>query len=93
MKSSVSPEYQREITQPDSVPVAVNRELLDKKKTLLITALITFFIVLRADQSPRVATITAFIVCILFSASSKTIEFSDSKTSSVTSIPSRPNFR
>jgi hypothetical protein len=41
---------------------------------------------------PRVATITALIVCKRFSASSKTMECFDSKTSSVTSIPSRPNF-
>ena len=43
--------------------------------------------------SPRVATITALIVCIRFSASSKTMLFTDSKTSSVTSMPSRPNCR
>lgn len=41
---------------------------------------------------PKVATITAFIVCNLFSASSKTTEAVLSKTSSVTSIASRPNF-
>ena len=34
---------------------------------------------------------TALIVCIRFSAWSKTIERSDSKTSSVTSRPSSPN--
>lgn len=37
------------------------------------------------NYAPRVATITAFIVCILFSASSKTIELSKSNTSLVTS--------
>jgi len=42
--------------------------------------------------SPRVATITALMVCILFSASSKTMLAGLSKTSSVTSMPSRPNF-
>ena len=40
----------------------------------------------------KVAAITAFIVCILFSASSKTIDCALSKTSSVTSIQVRPNF-
>lgn len=39
---------------------------------------------------PRVATITAFIVCILFSASSNTNEYSLSNTSLVTSIHSSP---
>ena len=41
-------------------------------------------------SSPSVATMTALIVCIRFSAWSKTIERSDSKTSSVTSRPSSP---
>ena len=42
-------------------------------------------------QAPaRVATRTALIVCIRFSASSKTTECADSKTSSVTSSESRP---
>ena len=41
-------------------------------------------------QSPSVATMTALIVCSRFSAWSKTIECSDSKTSSVTSRPSMP---
>ena len=41
--------------------------------------------------SPSVATITALIVCIRFSAWSKTIDRSDSNTSFVTSIPSMPN--
>ena len=41
--------------------------------------------------SPRVATITALMVCIRFSASSKTMLAGLSKTSSVTSTPSRPN--
>ena len=36
---------------------------------------------------PMVATITALIVCSLFSASSKTLDWADSKTSSVTSLP------
>lgn len=35
---------------------------------------------------------TALMVCIRFSASSKTMERSDSKTSSVTSMALRPNF-
>jgi large conductance mechanosensitive channel len=39
-----------------------------------------------------VATITALIVCMRFSASSHTIEDLDSKTSSVTSMASMPNF-
>ena len=39
----------------------------------------------------NVAAITAFIVCILFSASLKTIDLSLSKTSSVTSRASQPN--
>jgi hypothetical protein len=39
---------------------------------------------------PSVATSTALIVCMRFSACVKTIEASDSKTSSVTSIASRP---
>ena len=43
------------------------------------------------DRSPSVATITALMVCMRFSAWSKTIECSDSKTSSVTSSASRPN--
>ena len=38
-------------------------------------------------QSPIVATMTALIVCIRFSAWSQTIERSDSKTSFVTSMP------
>ena len=41
---------------------------------------------------PRVATITALMVCNLFSASSKTIDCSLSNTSSVTSIALMPNF-
>ena len=53
----------------------------------------------RADQrdhdshhsAPSVATRTALIVCIRFSAWSKTIEYGDSKTSSVTSSASSPN--
>jgi len=45
---------------------------------------------LATSQSPRVATMTALIVCSRFSAWSKTIECSDSKTSSVTSRPSMP---
>ena len=44
------------------------------------------------SQLPRVATMTAFMVWILFSASSKTIEAPDSKTSSVTSMALSPNF-
>src|SRR6476469_2589357 len=43
-----------------------------------------------AGQSPSVATMTALIVWSRFSAWSKTMEFSDSKTSSVTSRPSMP---
>ena len=46
----------------------------------------------RTSQLPRVATMTALIVCIRFSASSKTSEAGDSKTSSVTSSASIPNF-
>ena len=38
------------------------------------------------SSQPRVAAITALMVCIRFSASSKTTEASDSNTSSVTSI-------
>ncbi len=41
---------------------------------------------------PIVATITALMVCMRFSASSQTIDASDSKTSSVTSSASRPYF-
>ena len=40
----------------------------------------------------NVATITAFMVCILFSACSNTIESGLSNTSSVTSIAVSPNF-
>ena len=43
-------------------------------------------------QVARVATSSALIVCIRFSASSQTSDAADSKTSSVTSIASRPNF-
>src|SRR6516165_2188649 len=43
-------------------------------------------------QLPRVATRTALIVCIRFSASSNTIEAGDSNTSSVTSSAFRPYF-
>src|SRR3954451_19424129 len=43
-------------------------------------------------QLPRVATMTALIVCIRFSASSNTIDAGDSNTSSVTSSDSRPYF-
>ena len=43
-----------------------------------------------AAGSANVATRTALIVCIRFSASSKTIECADSKTSSVTSSSLRP---
>ena len=43
------------------------------------------------NQSPNVATMTALMVCIRFSASSKTMLFLPSKTSSVTSMPSKPN--
>ena len=42
--------------------------------------------------SVSVAAMTAFIVCIRFSASRKTTEFLLSKTSSVTSISVLPNF-
>ena len=42
--------------------------------------------------APRVAAITALMVCIRFSASSKTTDWEDSKTSSVTSISVMPNF-
>jgi hypothetical protein len=42
------------------------------------------------DGGRIVATRTALIVCILFSASSKTTDAGDSKTSSVTSSASRP---
>ena len=45
-----------------------------------------------AGCQPRVAAITALIVCILFSASSNTSDCSDSKTSSVTSISVILNF-
>ena len=62
-----------------------------KKRGLLHAEEPSFFYIWLIDYSPNVATITALIVCILFSASSNTIEFSDSKTSSVTSTPSRPN--
>ena len=44
----------------------------------------------RARQLPRVATMTALMVCMRFSAWSKTMEAGDSKTSSVTSRPSMP---
>ena len=40
--------------------------------------------------APKVAAITALIVCIRFSASSKTTDCSDSNTSSVTSISLMP---
>ena len=40
--------------------------------------------------APRVAAITALIVCIRFSASSNTLDCADSNTSSVTSISFRP---
>ena len=43
-------------------------------------------------QAARVATRMALIVCIRFSACSKTIDAGDSKTSSVTSMQSIPNF-
>src|SRR5664279_4718261 len=43
-----------------------------------------------ARQSPRVATKTALMLCIRFSAWSKTTDRGDSKTSSVTSSPSNP---
>lgn len=46
-----------------------------------------FFIFKIVYFSARVATITAFMVCIRFSASSKTTEALLSKTSSVTSLP------
>src|SRR5439155_1203274 len=41
-------------------------------------------------QAPSVATMTALIVCMRFSAWSNTIEYGDAKTSSVTSSASRP---
>ena len=40
--------------------------------------------------APSVAAITALIVCMRFSASSKTLDCADSNTSSVTSISSSP---
>ena len=43
-------------------------------------------------RSARVAAMTALMVCRRFSASSKTIDCSLSKTSSVTSMAVRPNF-
>src|SRR5690606_24116387 len=43
-----------------------------------------------ADRQARVATSTALIVCMRFSASSKTTEWGDSKTSSVTSSDLSP---
>lgn len=44
-------------------------------------------------MSASVATMTALMVCFRFSASSNTMEFGDSNTSSVTSRASSPNFR
>ena len=49
-------------------------------------------ITMRIAQSPSVATSSALIVCIRFSASSNTSEAGDSNTSSVTSSASIPNF-
>ena len=43
-------------------------------------------------RSARVAAMTALMVCRRFSASSKTMDCSLSKTSSVTSMAVRPNF-
>ena len=43
-------------------------------------------------QCPNVATMTALIVCIRFSASSQTSDAGDSKTSSLTSSDASPNF-
>ena len=51
-----------------------------------------FSYVFKRVYFPKVATITALMVCILFSASSKAMDASDSKTSSVTSSASRPYF-
>lgn len=47
-------------------------------------------LILILSYFPKVATMTAFIVCILFSASSNTNECSLSNTSLVTSIQSNP---
>jgi hypothetical protein len=43
-------------------------------------------------QRPSVATMTALMVCMRFSASSQTSDAGDSNTSSVTSSASMPNF-
>ncbi len=45
-----------------------------------------------AAQSAIVAAITALMVCMRFSASSNTMDCGPSKTSSVTSMQSMPNF-
>src|SRR5262249_51206144 len=45
-----------------------------------------------SSLQPSVATSRALIVCMRFSAWSKTTDASDSKTSSATSRPSMPNF-
>lgn len=60
--------------------------------TILYIRYLNLFGCFELAYSPKVATITALIVCIRFSASSNTIEFSLSKTSSVTSKPSILNF-
>ena len=45
----------------------------------------------RRENGYSVAAMTALMVCIRFSASSKTMECAPSKTSSVTSMQSMPN--
>ena len=51
-----------------------------------------FFSCPAINYTPSVAIITALMVCIRFSASSKTTDCSDSNTSSVTSSSLIPNF-
>jgi hypothetical protein len=63
----------------------------DKKEPSFLTAPFTLYI-LYYLSSVSVAAMTAFIVCMRFSASAKTTDCALSNTSSVTSIESRPNF-
>ena len=62
-----------------------------KKELSFLTAPFTLYI-LYYLSSVSVAAMTAFIVCMRFSASAKTTDCALSNTSSVTSIESRPNF-
>ena len=63
-----------------------------RKSYAMLTFLEKESLCLFIPHSARLAAMTALMVCRRFSASSKTMERGPSKTSSVTSMQSMPNF-